>query len=172
MNTYRDMNRSDSIRSKTHAGGGFVNLHYKNPFTTLFMSARFSYNILWKNLLPDIRYNGMLSHVTAIYHPNTARTFNIAYHLGQSIDAIHSEVKLSTGYSHTTSEVLNQGRISDLKIHSFHVAPSITTDVGRFMVLKYNARYQQTQNLIEKKEMPRVHLFSQSISTAFIPVKN
>ncbi len=171
MNTHRIMNRSYGVKSETRRGGGFVNLHYKNPFSSLFMSTRFSYNALWQNTLSNIHYNGMLSNITSVYHPNTVHMFNFVYSLGQSIDAIDSEVKLNTGYNRMTSEVLNQGYVSNLKSHSFYVAPSIVTNIDRFMVLKYNCQYQQTKNLIEEKEMPNVHLFTQTISTAFIPMK-
>ncbi|MDO5665055.1 MAG: hypothetical protein Q4G63_07345 [Bacteroidia bacterium] len=171
MTSYRNMNRNDGMQSKSNRTGAFAHLSYKNPFTTLFASLRFFYDNTWSNTLRDIRYNGILSSVIGIYYPNSADSYGAGLSFGQSIDAIRSEVKLDGGYNERQGKALNQGIISNTRYRSFNISPSITTDIGKFMIVKYNVDYRQEHSTIAKKKMLPIHSFTQHVSTSFIPVK-
>lgn len=171
MTNYRGMNRSDGSLSKNHQTSAFLHFNYKNPFTTLFTSFRLSYAAVWSNTLGDARYNGILSSSTKIPFPNTSHYYGLNYSFGQSVDAINSEVKLSASYNKSKFLSLNQGIVSNLNFDSYSVSPSITADIGRFMILQYNISYRYTQSKIRNQSMPAVHNVAQVLNTAIIPVK-
>jgi hypothetical protein len=171
MTHYRGLNRSDGLLGKNHQTGAFLHFSYKNPFTTLFTSLRLSYSNMWRSTLGDVRYNGILSSSTRIPYPNTSHYYGLGYSFGQSIDAIKSDVKLFADYSKSQSVSLNQGVISDLNFDSYSVSPSITTDIGRFMILKYDVSYRYAQNKIRNQSMPAVHNVAQTLGASIIPVK-
>lgn len=171
MNTYRGMNRNDGLESKKRAFDSYVRLRYKNPFTTFFSTISLSYSNVWGNLLRDVRYDGMLSSNTGIHHPNTTHSFGVHYSLGKSVDVIRSEVKLSAGYNENRSKAMNQEEIADIRNRSYSVSPSIVTDIGKFMIIKYDATYSRNRSKIESDNMPAVNRFTQNISASVIPVK-
>lgn len=171
MTTYRTMNRTDGLISEDRKLNAFVYLNYKNPFTTLFTSVRFSYSNLRRNRLSDVYYDGILSHTTSIRYSNTLHSYGISYSLGQSIDALCSEVKLNAGYTVNRFIALNQGLISKVRSRSFSISPSIITDIGKFAVIKYKVSYNQSRNKMAAAQMPVIHYLTQDISASFIPVK-
>ena len=171
MTTYRTMNRTGGLMSEERKLNAFVYLNYKNPFTTLFTSVRLSYSNLWRNRLRDIYYDGILSHTTSIRRSNTWHSYGINYSLGQSIDVLRSEVKLSTGYTVNRYIALNQGLISKVKSRLFSISPSVVTDIGKFAVIKYKISYNQSRNKIAAVRMPVIHYLAQDISASFIPMK-
>jgi len=171
MTNYRGLNRSDGMLGKNHQTSAFLHFSYKNPFTTLFTSFRVSYSNIWRNTLSNVRYNGILSSSKQIPYPNTSHYYGVDYSFGQSIDAIKSEVKLFAAYNKSQSVSLNQGVISDLNFDSYSVSPSITTDIGRFMILKYDISYRYTQSKIRNQFMPAVHNVAQNLGASIIPVK-
>jgi hypothetical protein len=171
MANYRGMNRSNGLLGKNHQTGTFVHFSYKNPFTTLFTSFRLSYSNIWRNTLGDVRYNGIMSSSTSIPYTNTSHYYGLDYSFGQSIDAIKSEMKLFASYNKSKTLSLNQGIVSNLNFDSYSLSPSITTDIGRFMVLKYDISYRHTRSKIRNQSMPAVHNVAQNLGTSIIPVK-
>lgn len=171
MTNYRGMNRSDGLLGKSSQTSAFVHFSYKNPFTTLFSSFRLSYSNRWSNTLGDVRYNGILSNSTRIPHSHTSHFYDVSYSFGQSVDAINSEVKLYADYRKSQSVSLNQGIVSNLNFDSFSVSPSITTEIGTFMIMKYDVSYRYGQNKIRNQSMPSVHNVSQHLGVSVIPVK-
>jgi hypothetical protein len=67
--------------------------------------------------------------------------------------------------------VLNQGVMTGVDVHSYSVAPSVVTDIGRFMIIKYDASLRQSHNAFGDKKMPVVNYFTQNLNTSFIPAK-
>lgn len=171
MTTYREMNRNDGVQSETQEFLGLVVADYKNPSTTLFTSARFSYSNTRNNLLRDTRYIGLLSSVASIHRPNTTRLYSAKCTLGKSIYAIHSDVKMSADYSESLSCAMNQGEVSDIRNRSLSASPSIITNIGKFMVIKCDARYSHNHCKIGDEEMPAINLLTQNISVSVIPTK-
>lgn len=171
LNTYRNMNRSDGLLSKYRNMNAYANIEYKNPFTTLFSALRFSYSNSWRNMLYDVMYNGIMSSSVGIKHPHTSQNWSTNYTIGQSIDAINSEVRLGASYNHSQSLALNQGEVSNFNSNSYSLSPSITTNIARFMIVKYGASYSNNRTKIRESDMKPVNNFTQNISTSFIPVK-
>lgn len=171
MTSYRTMNRSDDLLNESRTGHGFAHFSYRNPFTTLFASIRLSYSFSWRNTLPDVHYNGILSNSTSIRHPHTTDNYGVDLSFGQSIDAIRSEVKLFSGYNMGNTLVLNQGVITNSSFYSYSLSPSIVTDIGRFMVIKYDVSLRQSHNRFSERKMPVINYFTQNLNTSFIPVK-
>ncbi len=171
LNTYRGMNRGDGILSKNSRASAYANLEYKNPFTTLFTSANFYYNNSWRNMLYNIVYNGILSSSVGVLYPHSSSNWGARHSIGQSIDAINSEVRLGTVFDRNQSVTLHQGEVSGFSSSSFSVSPSITTDIGRFMIISYRASYRHARAKIRDNEMPTLHYVSQDIATSLIPAK-
>lgn len=171
MTNYRGMNRSDGLLGKNYRTGAFLHFSYKNPFTTLFSSFRLSYSNIWRNTLGDVRYDGILSSSTSIPYSNTSQFYGIDYSLGKSIDAINSEVKLFVSYNKSQTVSLNQSIVSNMNFNSYSVSPNITTDIGNFMILKYDGSYRYSRNKIRNQSMPSIHNVTQSLGVSVIPVK-
>jgi len=125
-----------------------------------------------ENLLYDVQYNGILSHTASIEYPNNSHSLGVNFSLGKSIDAINSEVKFFANYNRNNSIVLNQGIISDFISNSFTISPSINTELGHYFIINYNASYSNSRSEIRKNKMPKIHYFTQALTTSFIPVKN
>lgn len=171
LNTYRNMNRSDGLLSKSSNTNAYARIEYKNPFTTLFTALSLNYNNNWRNMLYDVVYNGIMSSSVGIEHPHTSQNFSANYSIGKSIDVINSEVRLGANYSHNQSLALNQGKVSKYNSDNYSVSPSITTNVARFMIIKYGASYSHGVTKIRDSKMKPVNNFTQNISTSFIPAK-
>lgn len=171
MTTYRSLNKNDGLLNKKRNLNVYASLNYKNPFSTLFTNLQFSYSNMWRNMLYDVRYNGILNSSVSILHPNRSHSFNATFSLGKSIDAIRSEVKLYTNYNLNKAITMNQGTISDFQSNSFSVSPSITTDIGRFLIMRYDASYRNSRNEVGDTSLKPIHNFTQSLTTSFIPVK-
>lgn len=171
MTTYRSLGRNDGQMGKTRTFNTSASLSYKNPFTTLFTNLNLSYSNTWRNMLNDVRYNGILNSSVSILRPYRSHSYRASFSLGQSVDAISSEVKLHTNYSLNKSLTMNQGTISDYQSNSFSVSPSITTDIGRFLIMRYNALYRNSRNEVGDTSLDPIHNFTQSFTTSFIPVK-
>lgn len=171
LNTYRSMNRSDGLLSKNNRTSASVNFDYRNPFTTLFTSLRLYYGKIWRNMLYDIEYNGILSSSVGILHPHTSHDWGGGYSIGKSIDAVSSEVRFGIGYNSSRSITLYRGIISDYSSGSYSLSCGITTDIGRFMIIKYGTSYRHNQTRIRDEGMKPVNYFTQDISTSLIPVK-
>lgn len=171
MMNYRGMNRSDGLLSEYRRTTGYLFFNYKNPFTTLFTSVQFTYNSTWRNMLYDVSYDGVLSSSIGILHPNTSHNFGIDYSLGKSIDAINSEVKVFVGYNKNLAVVMSQGVISDYTSDSYSISPYISTNIRRFMIVKYGASYRHNHTRIRDIEMEPVNYFMQDIAASLIPTK-
>ena len=171
MNTYRSLNRNDGILSRNRNIQAYTYIDYRNPFTTLFTTLSFSYTNIWKNMLYDVQYNGILSHTASIEYPNNSHSLGMNFSLGKSVDAISSEIKFFANYNRNNSIVLNQGIISDFISNSFTISPSINTELGHYFIVNYNASYSNSRSEIRKNKMPKIHYFTQALTTSFIPVK-
>ncbi len=171
LNNYRSMNRSDGLLSKNNRTSAHVNFNYKNPFTTLFISLRLYYNNTWRNMLYDMEYNGILSSSIGVLHPHTSHHYGAGYSIGKSIDAISSEVRFSAGYDRSQSVALHQGVVSAYNSDGYSLSPRITTDIGRFMIVKYGASYSHTRTKVRDAGMKPVNYFTQDIAASLIPAK-
>ena len=171
MTTYRSINRNDGLLNKNRNIHVYTSLGYRNPFTTMFTNLQLSYSNLWRNMLYDVRYNGILNNSISIVRPNRTHSFRAGFSLGRSIDAIRSEVKFNTAYNLNKSITMNQGIISDFQSNSFSVSPSITTDVARYLIMQYSAIYRDSRYVVGGTSMKPIHYFTQSFKTSFLPVK-
>ncbi|SEA01228.1 CarboxypepD_reg-like domain-containing protein [Porphyromonadaceae bacterium KH3R12] len=171
LNTYRSMNRSDGLLSKNSRTSANISFNYKNPFTTLFTSLRLFYNNTWRNMLYDVEYNGILSSSVGILHPHISHHYGADYSIGKSIDVINSEVRLSANYDRNQSLTLHQGAISAYSSGNYSLSPRITTDVGRWMIVRYGASYGHNRTKIRDKGMEPVNYFTQDIALSLIPAK-
>lgn len=171
MISYRNLNRNDGLQSKTSLTNANANFNYRNPFTTLFFSLAFNYMNLWSNMLYDRRYNGILSHATSILYPNSSQSCGISTSAGKSIDAISSELRVNAGYRRSTSVTLNQGIVSPYLGNNYNLSGAITTDIRRFMIVKYDGAYSHNHSKIGDNRLKPMRYFRQSLSTSFIPKK-
>lgn len=171
LNTYRSMNRSEGLLSKNSRTSAHIEFDYKNPFTTLFTSLRLYYNNTWRNMLYDVKYNGILSSSVGILHPHTSHQYGTVYSIGKSIDAIKSEVRINANYDRNRSLTLHQGVISAFSSDNYSVSPRITTDIGQFAIINYSASYLHNRTKIRDNEMKPVNYFKQDIAASLIPTK-
>lgn len=171
MTSYRNLSRNHGLQSKNATTNANGNFSYRNPFTTLFLWLNLFWMNSWRNMLYDTHYNGILSSATSILHPHSAQSYGVSTSVSKSIDAISSEGRLSTGYSRNSSVALNQGVISPYSGENYSVSGSITTDIGRFMIVKYNGSYSQNRSIVGNSRLKPMHYFTQSLNTSFIPKK-
>ena len=126
---------------------------------------------IWRNTLPDVRYNGILNITTSIRYPNTSNNYSLGFSLGKNVSA--SEVRITAGYSESNSIALNQGVISPYTSRAYRVSPSINSTIIRSLILYYNAGYVQNHvsvNNIRLREP--IHNFTQNINTSIISMKS
>ena len=173
MTSYRTLNRSDGILSKNRSTRIYGSVDYKNPFTTLFSSLYINYSDTWRNAIGQFFYKGIFSNTTNIYYPNHSKYLSISSSVGKSIDAMHSETRLSVGYDKNSSMAMNQGTASLFNTNAVFLSGNITSDIGRFMIFTYSLSYRRSISAIEDRrdKLPAVNNFNQSIGTSFIPVK-
>lgn len=171
MTSYRSMHRSDGILSKTRNTNVLAYINFRNPFTTLFATMNIFYSNNWRNVLYDIRYNGILNNEVGIEHPNRSHSYGTEFTLGKSVEAIDSEVKITTGYNSNSSLALNQGQIAHFDLYSFYASPNVVTNINNSLVVKYDASFRYTRNKIGDNKTKPISNLDQSINTSFIPVK-
>lgn len=171
MTSYRNLSRNDGLQSKNATTNANANFNYRNPFTTLFLSLNLYWMNSWRNMLYDTHYNGILSSATSILHPHSGQRYGISASVSKSIDAISSEVRANAGYAKNASVALNQGVISAYSMDNYNVSGSITTDIRRFMIIKYNGSYSQNRSVVGDNRLHPMHYFTQSLNTSFIPKK-
>lgn len=171
MSNYRQFRHSGIMQSRNSTSYGNLYVLYRNPFTTLFSSLNLNYSHRWTNILRDQRYQGIFASEEGIEYPNSSKSFGGTFSLGKSVDAIRSDLKLSGGYSYLDGITLNQGEISDYKAHSWYIAPSITAELTRWIIVKYDASYTQYIQSIHHQNQPTIHSLRQDISASILPVK-
>lgn len=172
MTNYRRLSHSGIMQSKNNTAYSDIFMMYRDPFTTLFASLNINYSHRWTNILRDIRYEGIFASEEGIYHPNVSNSFSSSLSLGKNIDAIRSDVKLSGGYSYLDGITLNQGEISKYNSNSWHITPSITAEVARWMIVKYWTSYSQYIQSLDHQNQPTIHSLRQNITVSIIPVKS
>lgn len=171
LNTYRSMNRNDRLLSKSNRSSASVSFDYKNPFTTLFTSLRLSYSNTWRNMLYDAEYNDILSNNIGVRYPHTSHNWSAGYSIGKSIDALNSETRFAASYNRSQSITLLRGEVSGYSADSYSLSTSIKTDIGRWMILRYGAKYQHSHTIIRDNKMKPVNNFSQDMAISFILAK-
>lgn len=171
MTNYRSLNRASTMEIKYRNTSGNMSLSYKNPFTTLFANLYLMYSGNWTNILRDVRYNGIFSSENGISHPNSSTSFSSSFSLGKSIDAIRTDLRFSSGYYLSNGLTLNQGNIAVYRSQSLSFSSSVTTDVTKWMIVKYGAVYRNNFHRIDAAAMPRITVFRQDISASLIPIK-
>lgn len=171
MTSYRNLSRNDGLQSKNSSINANANFSYRNPFTTLFLSLNLFWMNSWRNMLYDTHYNGILSNATSILYPHTLQNYGVRTSVSKSIDDINSEVRMSASYAKNTSVALNQGIVSPYSGDNYSVSGAITTDIGRFMIVKYDGAYSQNRSVVGNNRLEPMHYFTQSLNTSFIPKK-
>lgn len=148
-----------------------LNISYKNPFSTLFLSGSIHWSNMWRNRLYDAHYNGIMSSVTSIVHPHSTPNYGATLYASKSIDSINSEITLTSRYNRSQSITLNQGTLSPFGLSSISLDGSINTRIKRFMVIRYNGSYILTNSSVGDMKLSPLHYYSQSLRTSFIPAK-
>lgn len=171
MTSYRNLHRNNGLQNESTSANASAYFNYRNPFTTLFMTLSLNWVNTWRNTLYDTRYNGILSSVNTIRHPHSSPSYGVSASVGKSIDAIRSETRLNGSYSRTKSVALNQGVVSPFSAGNYSVSGSITTDIGRWMILKYNGLYSNNRAKLGDNRLTPMRYFAQSLNTSFIPKK-
>lgn len=171
MTSYRNLHRNEGIENSSSRADARLNVSYKNPFTTLFLSGGIYWSNVWKNRLYDTHYNGIMSSVTNIVHPHSSPSYGAMLYASKSIDSINSEVTFTSRYNRSHSIILNQGTVSPFDLSSIGLDGSINSIVKRFMVIRYNGSYVITSSNLGKMKLAPMHYYSQSLKTSFIPAK-
>jgi hypothetical protein len=172
MTSYRTMNRNEDLQNESRTGRASVRFSYRNPFTTLFASMGLFYSYTWRNALPSVHYNGILSSVTSIRHPNTSDNYGVNFTFGQNIDFLRSEIRIDGGYSRNNSIALNQGVILPFSSDSYRISPSINSSIGHFLMVRYSARYSQNRVTISNNRLrDPIHNLTQNIGASIIPMR-
>lgn len=144
---------------------------YRNPFTTLFASFSLNYSYSRSNTLKNFIYDGIFSTEKGIYYPNSSNTFSSSTSIGQSLDALRSEIKLSVGYDYKDGMTLFREGVGNYKMSSWHIKPLITANATRWLIVKYGAEYTQSYHTINSQHLPTVHSLRQDITASIIPAK-
>lgn len=171
LNTYRSMNRSDGMLSKNSRTSANINFEYKNPFTTLFTALRIHYENDWRNTLYNIEYSNILSSNVSIIHPHTSHQYGVSYSMGKSMSTINSEIRINTNYDRSQSLTLQQGSISNYNSDNYSLSPRITTNINRFMIMKYGASFLHNRTTVRDSRLKPINYITQDISISFIPAK-
>lgn len=171
MTSYRNMSRYDGLQSRSSSIHARANFIYRNPFNALFISLNLNWIHTRKNMLYDTQYSGILSNTTDIKHPHSLQNYGVHGSVGKSIDAIRSEAKINIGYSKNKSVALNQGVISPYSSDNYNISASITTQIGQFVVAKYEGAYSPNRSTVDNILLKPMHYVTQSLNTSFIPKK-
>ena len=171
MGNYRSVKRTGLIQSEHRSTFGSISLDYKNPFTAFFGGLYFSFSNNWTNILRDYRYNGIYANEDGIYHPNSSNIFRGSLSLGKNVDAIRADLKLHVGFLFSNGLTLNQGEITKFSTQSWNISPSVSSEITKWLIIKYNADYRQSLQVISEEKKPMIHNFRQNITTSIIPIK-
>lgn len=171
LTNYRSVNRADGQLSKNRRASASASLEYRNPFTTLFASLRFYYNNTWRNTLYDVVYDGIMSSSVGVLHPHRSRHYGGGFSTSKSIDAINTEARVSVSYDRNQSVTLHQGVVSGYHAGGYSVSPRFTTDIGRFMIVRYGATYRHSRTRIRDNWKAPVNYFTQDAGVSLIPAK-
>lgn len=171
MTSYRTLYRNDIFGGTTYGGSGFLSLSYKNIFSHLFANLRITYSLRRLQYLTDVYYKGIFSNTRLVRHPHNNERLGIYFSIGDHVDAIDSDIRLNAGYNNNKSVNLFQSVIKPFKLHHWHIEPSITSNIGKFMVAKYSCELTQTRSSIAGIERPVSNRWTQYVGLSFIPIK-
>lgn len=171
LTSYRSIVRCDGTLSKNRNAQVNAYLSSRNPFTTLFATTNVFYTNNLRNLLYDIRYNGILNNSVGIEYSNQAHIYGAEFTSGKSFEVLNSEMKIKAGYNGTSSLALNQGQIAHFNLNSFVVSSDIVTNFSNRIIAKYDATYRYTRNKVGNNKTNPISYFEQSFNTSFIPIK-
>ena len=172
MTSYRTMRRNEDMQNESRTGSGSIHFSYRNPFTMLFASVGLNYSHTWRNTLSAVHYNGILSSITSIRHPNTSTNFGGNFRLEQNIDFLRSELRLGGRYTRSNSIALVQGVILPISSDSYSISPSINSHIGRFLTVRYGIVYSQNRVTInDVRSREPIHIFRQNMGVSVIPMR-
>lgn len=171
MSTYRNLQRNDAKQSKEGTFRARWSLNYKNPFSTFFSSTGITYTNRRRNMLHDIRYEGVFSNIQSVYRPYTLHRLGLHFDAGQNIESLSSDVKIGVEYNILKSLILLQGRFRDTKLKVLNLSSTINTKLGNSVILKYKILYHGLKNNLDHREMPLVNSLSEHVSAYFVPMK-
>lgn len=171
MSSYRKINRSLVMQSKKNDVYSKLWIAYRNPFTTLFASFSLNYSHSRSNTLKNSIYDGIFLTEKGIYHPNSSNFFSSSTSIEKNLEALWADVKLSIGCDYRDGMTLFHKEIGNYKTNAWYFAPSISTNITRWMVAKYGAGYTQSTHTINGLRLPTIHSFKQDVTASIIPLK-
>lgn len=170
MRSYRNLSRGDGTIHKSSSMRSTLNASYRNPWNSLYLSSSVQFLNSHSDFISEVLYDGILSTVNWIYHPNNSNTFTGTGRVEYTFDAINTEAKLSGSYGYGTSVALNQGVLSDVYSNYYTIAPSLTTTITRNLIIKYSSTWREGRNIVVGKAvLAPIRTLNQTFTLAAAP---
>ncbi len=169
MTDYRTFMRNEATTQPSYRTYATALLHYKSPYTGFFASLRLNASDLYNRNLNDVFYQGVFSRSRLIAYPHHQITYGMGASVGSDIASIRSHISFDASYGAARSVTLLQLQAIPFGSHTLRLTPSVTTQMGKWLIWKYDATYSLTKTELKAQSLPMRHYWEQWLSCSIIP---
>lgn len=153
MTSYRMIASKQGDVSRNKMQNYSASFSYANAIRALFGSVDISYFRSRRNLMYGTTYEGSLSRIEAVAHPNTLSGYRFTANISKRIDGISTTFNLSGGFSRSWNKVLRQGVLIPTSYDIASAGLGFITRFTQAVRLEYKADYTRSQSRINGKEL-------------------
>lgn len=169
MTDYRTFMRNEVAAQPSYRTYATASLRYKSPYTGFFASLRVNASNLYSRNLNNVFYQGIFSSNRLIAYPHHSITYGIGTSIGSDIASIRSHISFDASYGAARSVTMLQQQVIPFDSHTLRMSPSVTTQMGKWLIWKYNATYSLTKTTLKNQPLPIRHYLEQQLGCSIIP---
>lgn len=169
MSSYRSFSRTTGVAPQSGRFSTDLGVHYKNIGSSFFSSVMAGYDLVHRNYLTSLVYNGIVCQSTGVEYENLSDNLWLNVESGMDIRTLSSTVKLNARLSRSKSESLFQGRVVDYTMDVIQITPSWFTFIGSVASVSYDANYRLGRSVISGRQNHPLHDLKQSLELSVSP---
>lgn len=161
LNSYRDINRSDTPLLREIDFSNTLGLSYLNPVNSTFGNLTYSYSVRENNLLfiNNIGQNGSLER-TAIEQKNNNYAQSVSGRVSQSFRKIKTTVNISANFFSQKSEQNINTKLTTVVSRGFLPNLMVSSNPSKWFGLEYGYKLSSLKNVIDN--VPRQSIIQQT----------
>ncbi len=171
LNSYRNINRNDTLLPLQNQQSVNGSLFYKNSLKAIFSNLNFSLSQTKNNIIYNQVFDGFFINAEGVYKKNYQKSFMINGNTSKYI--IESKIGLNLNYSFNTTQadLLQQNQI--VKSDSRLISLGLKTNLNMFSFASFeiNSKYDYFKNEIKQFTPSITNRFQQFVKLYFYPSK-
>ncbi|MBT1706434.1 hypothetical protein [Chryseosolibacter indicus] len=172
LKNYRQKENYNSAIPKQSVNNAGVNISYRNPLTSFFFNAGYSYarqhhNILYESIISPA---GIIN-TNVVNQDNRARIQHLRGQVSKFVDEINTTIRLDYALQESKRNQIINDALSMVTNRSITLSPGIDINVSKYTSLSYSGSVKRADVIIDHKTANHVDQFLQTASLFVFPDK-